>query len=246
MVLRCRCGGLVVECDGEAVCSICGVVHGSVPEAGQTWSEAIRAKVFGGQWRLEHMNRVVSHKHDRSGRLIESICQKCSLPDAAYRRAVSLHAMVVSHDLHRGWSMGARVAAVVTLACRLEEVPRTTKNICDAAGVRPRQAHHVYSVIVSGLDLCVPPPNPIMFVGSIASACGIPESVRRSATRLLVETRGEMTGKDPTTLAAAALYKVCVDADYDVSQQDLAEAAQVSTVSLRLRRDDLEKVCRGA
>lgn len=245
MVLRCRCGGLVVECDGEAICSRCGVVHETVPASCQTWSEAMRARVFGGKWRLERLNRVVSHNHDRSARLIEVISQKCALPDATYRRALSLHASTVSHNLHLGWSTGARVAAVVTLACRLEGVPRTTKTICGAAGVTAGQAHHVYGKIVDGLGITVLPPDPATFIGSIASACNIPEPVRRRAVGILKDTNTSTCGKDPTTLAAAALYKACVDSSHDVSQQELADAANTSTVSLRLRRDDLESMCRG-
>lgn len=242
MVLKCACGGVVVERDGEEACSRCGVVHGTIPDPGPAWSEPVRSAKFGGQWRLYRVDRMVSRPGAKNEMLIESICRKCGVPDAVRKRAVSLHAAVVSHDLHRGWNREARVAAVVTLACRLEGVPRTTKTICDAAGVKTGQAHHIYSVVVSGLDIPVPPPDPAAYVGAIAAACGVPEVVQRRAAGMLREHGAALSGKDPTTLAAAALYVACMDSGCGVSQQNLADAARVSTVSMRLRRRDLARV----
>lgn len=242
MVLKCGCGGTVVECEGEEACGRCGVVHGIIPDTGPAWSEPVRSTGFGGQWHLYRVDRMVSRPGAKTEILIESICRKCGVPDAVQRRAVLLHSMVVSHDLHRGWNREARVAAVVTLACRLEGVPRTTKTVCDAAGVKAGQAHHIYSVVVNGLNIQVPPPDPAAYVGAIAAACGVPEAVRRRAADMLREHGAVLSGKDPTTLAAAALYMACTDSGCGVSQQNLADAARVSTVSMRLRRRDLARV----
>ena len=191
------------------------------------------------------MDRMISRPHTKMHVMMETICNKCGMPDAVYRRSVSLNGEVVSRDLHRGWNLGARAAATVTLACRLEGVPRTAKAICEAAGVKPGQAHHVYSFIVEEMDVKVPPPDPAAFIGSIAAACGVPEAVRRRAVELLRKAVPELTGKDPMTLAAAVLYMVCAESDCGVSQQEIADAARVSTVSLRQRRKDLARVITG-
>ncbi len=148
--------------------------------------------------------------------------------------------MVVSHNLHLGWSNVARAAAVVILACRLEGIPRTAKVICHAAGVKSGQANHIYRVLLRDLEIVVPPPDPASFVGFIAQECDIPEKVRQSTILFLRHITPRMTGKDPTTLAAAALYKMCCYHDHSITQKMIADAANISTVSLRLRRLDLE------
>ena len=244
MVLKCACGGSVVECEGEEACNRCGVVYGVVPDAGPAWSEPVRANRFSGPWGLYRADRMVSRPDAKTKMLVESICRKCGVPEAVQRRALLLHAAVVAHDMHRGWNREARIAAVVTLACRLEGVPRTTKTICDAAGVKIGQSHHIYSVVVSGLNIQVPPPDPAAYVGAIAAACGVPEAVQRQAAGMLQKYGAALTGKDPTTLAAAALYTACSDSNCGVSQQALADAARVSTVSMRLRRLDLRRCAR--
>ena len=244
MVLTCRCGGTVIEGEGEAACSRCGIVHDVVQERGAAWSEAVRHVRYAGRWRLYGLDRMVSRPSSKTDMLIESICGKCGVPDAVRRRAKSLHATVVSHGLHLGWNLEARVAAVVTLACRMDGVPRTTKAICEAAGVKPGQAHHIYCAVVRDLEIVVPPPDPAAFTGSIAAACDIPEPARRRADSLLRGACSGLTGKDPMTLAAAALYVACSEYGCGVSQQDIADAARVSTVSMRLRRQDLERAAR--
>lgn len=229
----------MVEKEGETVCEGCGVVHEPVPDDGPAWSETIRSTMFRGPWRLYRLDRTVSRPHEKTDMMIESICQKCGMPDVVFRRSLSLHAMVVSHGLHLGWYLEARLAAVVSLACRLEGVPRTTKAICMAAGVKTGQAHHIYCKLVDGLKITVEAPEPSAFVGSIAAACNIPEPVRRLAVNILVDNKKKLYGKDPSTLAAAALYTACVELGHRASQQSIADAAHISTVSLRHRQQDL-------
>lgn len=246
-MLTCRCGGRVINDDGEEVCSRCGVVHDSVQDGPPAWSEVPPPrKKLGEKWRLFKLNRMITRPHKKTDILIESICRKCGLPDAVYKRAIALHAMVVSVNKHLGWQLEARVAAIVSLACRLERVPRTIETISKAAGVKPGQARHIYGKVVAALNISVPAPDPAAFIGSIATACDIPEVARRMAADMLQESGPKLSGKGPTTLAAAALYLACIECRCDVSQQSLADAAHVSTVSLRERRRDLVRAALGS
>ena len=238
MVLRCQCGGVVVDDDGENACSKCGVVYDTVSDADALRHEPGNARPHE-WWRLYKLNRMVSRPQAKADQEIEAICNKLTLPSAVHRRAVSLHNMVVSHDLHGGCNLTVRAAAVVTLACRLEGVPRSTKTVCEAAGVKTGQTHHIYTRIVRDLDIQVLPPDPAAYVGSIATACGIPESACRRAVEILRERASVVPGKDPTTLAGAALYIACHEDGIHMTQQVLADAANTSAVSLRLRQRDL-------
>lgn len=238
MVLNCRCGGVVISDGDEQVCSRCGIVYDVMSAGAVRYNCDVVAKPHE-WWRLYRLNRMVSRPQVKADKAIEDLCRKMSLPGAVHRRAVSLHNTVVAHNLHRGWSIASRAAAVVTLACRLEHVPRTAKTVCDAAGVKTGQTHNIYSKIVDGLDIRVPPPDPTAFVGSIATACGIPETTCRRAISILRGGASAVPGKDPTTLAGAALYIACRESKIRMSQQSLADAANTSAVSLRLRQRDL-------
>lgn len=240
MVLRCTCGGVIIEGE-DTVCSKCGVVYGVQPANIMSYIRPTDKRSQGVPWRLYRINRrILNSTTNNMNIIIENICKKLSLPNAIYRRATSLNNMAILHGVQRGYDVYSRASAVVTLACRLEGVPRTTKAVCDATGAKPGVTHHIYGVIVKKLNIRVPPPDPTMYISSIAKSCDVPEVQCRQAIYMLDKKAATIQGKDPTTLAAAALYIVCKRAGLHISQQRLASAARTSTVSLRLRTHDLE------
>jgi len=81
-------------------------------------------------------------------------------------------------------------------------------------------------------------------VSGIASKVGLSE---KTSTRALVilkraEESGISAGKDPVSLAAAALYAACILEGEDKTQKDLAEAAGVAEVTIREMFKDLRDV----
>lgn len=236
MVLRCRCGGSVIHADAEAVCVKCGMVQAQ--EVHIVESKSILGL---GGWRIRDMGSMISLPTARARRDIEAICSKCGAPDVVYRRALSIYNSALGYGLQRGCHHATFAAAIVSLACRMEMVPRTTKSICEAALVKPCSMHRAYNTIAIGLSLDIPPPDPASFISGMGSACDLPVPVLRQAAELLRRVQPQMSGKDPATLAAAALYIVCVSQKNGVTQQQIADAASVSTVSMRLRRQDIER-----
>ena len=65
---------------------------------------------------------------------------------------------------------------------------------------------------------------------------------RRRATKVLrlAQEHEESAGKDPMGLAAAALYLSCVKNGEDITQRDIAEAANVTEVTIRNRYKGLK------
>ena len=59
--------------------------------------------------------------------------------------------------------------------------------------------------------------------------------------QLLNQKRKESAGKDPMGLAAAALYLSCVKNGMPVTQREIAEAADVTEVTIRNRYKSLKE-----
>jgi len=83
----------------------------------------------------------------------------------------------------------------------------------------------------------MPVVDPIQCIARISSNLKLTEKTKRYAAKILKETqkRQESSGKDPMGLAAAALYFSCVKNGVYVTQRDLAEAANVTEVTIRNR-----------
>ena len=71
---------------------------------------------------------------------------------------------------------------------------------------------------------------------------GSKKKTKRYAVKVLkLAQKNEVSaGKDPMGLAAAALYLACVKNDEDKTQRDIAEAANVTEVTIRNRYKGLK------
>jgi transcription initiation factor TFIIB len=87
----------------------------------------------------------------------------------------------------------------------------------------------------------MPVVDPIQCVSRIASKIGITEKTKRYAAKVLKVAREheESAGKDPMGLAAAALYLSCIKNSESMTQRDIAEAANVTEVTIRNRYKSL-------
>ena len=80
--------------------------------------------------------------------------------------------------------------------------------------------------------------NPINGIPRIASVCRIRrEKTKRKAVEILRKAKkiGVVAGKDPTGLAAAALYLACITEGGNKTQKEISEASGVTEVTIRNR-----------
>jgi transcription initiation factor TFIIB len=82
-----------------------------------------------------------------------------------------------------------------------------------------------------------------MNIAKISAKAGIEERVSRRAIEILssVASHTAITGKNPIVLAAAALYLATVEHKLSVTKTVIADAAEVSTISLRKRLADITR-----
>lgn len=90
----------------------------------------------------------------------------------------------------------------------------------------------------------MPVTDSIPCVARIASKIAIGEKSKRYAIKVLKKAQEKevSAGKDPMGLAAAALYLSCVKIGEDKTQRDIAEAANVTEVTIRNRYKGLKEL----
>ncbi|MEK0327322.1 MAG: transcription initiation factor IIB, partial [Nitrosopumilus sp.] len=115
-------------------------------------------------------------------------------------------------------------------------------DVGQAANIKRKDIARCYRLIHRELDLKMPVVNSIQCISRIASKIGISEKTRRSASLILKQAQDshESAGKDPMGLAAAALYLSCVKNGESLTQRDIAEAANVTEVTIRNRYKTLK------
>ena len=167
----------------------------------------------------------------------DKLKDKLSLTDAVIEKAAYIYRKAMDMKLVKGRSIQGLVAACVYAACRDTETPRTLDNVADGINIRRKDVARCYRLIFRELDLKVPVADPVNGIPRIASIAGLGEKTKRKAVEILKMAKkiGMVAGKDPTGLAAAALYLACITDGGNKTQKEISEASGVTEVTIRNR-----------
>jgi len=168
---------------------------------------------------------------------------KMAISDAVIEKAAYLYRKALDKGLVRGRSISALMASALYAACRDTATPRNLKDVEEAANIKRKDIARCYRLLVKELELKMPVTDSIQCVARIASKIRITEKTKRYAISVLKDAKKHevSAGKDPMGLAAAALYLACVKNDDDKTQRDIAEAANVTEVTIRNRYKGLKE-----
>ena len=166
---------------------------------------------------------------------------KLAISDAVIEKAAYIYRKALDKGLVRGRSISALMASALYAACRDTETPRNLKDVEQAANIKRKDIARCYRLLIKELDLKMPVTDSIQCVARIASRIGIAEKTKRYAVNVLKQAQENevSAGKDPMGLAAA-LYLSCVKNNEDKTQRDIAEAANVTEVTIRNRYKGLK------
>jgi transcription initiation factor TFIIB len=172
---------------------------------------------------------------------INRMCSGLGLAWQVAERSAYFYRKALQKNLIKGRSISGFVAASIYLACKERMIPRTIDEVCRAAGVDRPFATHCYKILIGEMHIEPPVTDPFRNIAKISAKAGIEERVSRRAREILssVASHTAIMGKNPLVLAAAALYLATVEYKLDVTKTVIADAAEVSTISLRKRLADI-------
>jgi transcription initiation factor TFIIB len=133
-----------------------------------------------------------------------------------------------------GISLESMAAACIHAVARKHHQPFPTKEIAAVSPVTHDNIRTAYSKLVQGTDIKIVPPEPEAFVPRFTAAAGLSQVVCQQAQNLaetLIED-GVHIGQSPTGVAAAAIYGAARECGVEVTQEELANVAHVSVVTL--------------
>jgi len=175
---------------------------------------------------------------------LDRMCTHLHIPRNVKERAALVYRKALKKDLLRGRSIDGFVAASLYAACRQLKIPRPLKDISKTSTRRHPEVARTYRLLIKELKLRMPVDDPIKFIPGIASKLKLTQLTERHAIDILNQAneRRGLTGKDPRGLAAAALYKACIETHEKRIQKDIAAAAGTTEVTLRNRLRGIESL----
>ncbi len=169
---------------------------------------------------------------------------KLAISDSVVEKAAYIYRKALEKKLVRGRSISGMIGSALYAACREAGTPRTLKDIADATNVKKGDLAACYRLLVKELDLKMPVVDSVQNVARIASKIGLSEKTKRYAIEILrkAEETKISAGKNPMALAATALYISSRKLGMNHTQRDLAEAANITEVTIRNRYKGLSEL----
>lgn len=170
-------------------------------------------------------------------RELDKMSDKLGVSQAVKERAAYIYRKALERGLLRGRSIIGIAAASLYAAFRDTETPRTLKDIAAVNNLNKKSVARDYRILLREMDLSMPVADAAKNVTRIASRVGMSEKVARKAVEIvrLTEQREISAGKAPMGLAASALYLAGVLEGEVKTQKEIAEAAEVTEVTVRNR-----------
>jgi len=202
-------------------------------------SSRMRAKIF--RWRKWNF-RIAARKNlvDALNE-VRRIASYLNLSKGILESASKIYRMVFDRHLTRGYSITGMAAASIYVACRLHKTPRPLDEIVNSAKANRKNVTKCIRLILRKLPLKVPKVTALDFVSRYAHDLGVSIKVQRTAVKILeqVYKLGIQTGRDPSGLAASALYIACILEGERRTQKQIAQVAHVTEVTVRNRYKEI-------
>jgi len=185
--------------------------------------------------------RAVKSSHQRNltkaMTILAQICDKLHIPRNVKEQAALVYRKALKKELLRGRSIETIVAASLYAACRMTKTQRNLREVAEKCTIEPKEVAKNYRLIYRELSLSVPRPRAQNKVPKIAAKAKIGQKIQQHAVEILRTAEREKitAGKDPTGLAAAALYIACRKSEQKFTQKQIATAAGVTEVTIRNR-----------
>jgi transcription initiation factor TFIIB len=160
---------------------------------------------------------------------------------------------ILDKRLIRGRSINGMVPACLYAACRETGTPRTLQEVADASLVDKKEVARCYRLLLHKLDIQMPVADSNKCVSKIGEKLGISGKTQGRAVEILRQAKEKKygAGKDPMSIAAAALYIACLENNekrkirgswHPITQRDIAEVADITEVTIRNRYKNLVKI----
>jgi transcription initiation factor TFIIB len=165
------------------------------------------------------------------------------IPASVEENAALLYRKALDEGLIRGRSIKSIAAAALYAACRLTRTPRSLKEIAEASTRRRKEISRCYRLLQRELEINMPFDEPTKYIPKIASFAGLNQKTQNMAIQILQKAKKIKAdiGKGPAGIAAAALYIAAIMDGKKVTQKVLAQAADVTEVTVRNRYNGLDK-----
>ena len=172
---------------------------------------------------------------------LDRLTSQLGIPRETKETSALIYRKALDKRLVRGRSIEGMIAASIYLSCRIHKIPRQLDEIVTEARVNRKELGQCVRLILRHVKIKVPIPSANDLMPRISADLSLDGKTLQTAMNIINDARkqGITAGKDPGGLAAAALYIAGIIEDDRRTQREIAEASNVTEVTVRNRYKDL-------
>ena len=178
-----------------------------------------------------------AHGQEALSRFIQEmtvLSDRLGLPDEVMARAASIVTQAAAMRFCRVTTRPVLAASALYVACRECKVPLTLREVAEATGTELRDVGRCYQTILERMHIARPGVNGNCYVHHLSLKTPLSEETYKESEDVIREAiSAGLDGRNPMTLAAAALYLASCSNGEKVTQSEVAEAAGVGEESVR-------------
>ncbi len=174
---------------------------------------------------------------------LDRLTSQLDIPKGVKKTAAILYRKVINKRLIRGRSIDALIAASLYAACRLRKVPRTLDEISKYSRQNKKDIGRSFRLLIQKMSIHIPISNAKDYIPRFCADLKLSYQVQKKAADIIdmAINKSITSGKDPTGIAAAAIYIAAILKGERQSQREIADVAHVTEVTIRNRYKELVK-----
>jgi transcription initiation factor TFIIB len=167
---------------------------------------------------------------------IDRMASALGVPQGVREVTSVIYRRALQEDLIRGRSIEGVATAALYAGCRQEGIPRSLEEITEVSRIERIEISRTYRYISNELGLELLPIDPKQYVPRFVSKLDLPQEVEAKANEIIDETADPLlSGRGPSGFAAAAIYAAALLCNEKRTQNEVADVAQVTEVTIRNR-----------
>jgi transcription initiation factor TFIIB len=180
-------------------------------------------------------------------RELQRLTSQLGLGESISQLASIIYRKCLKANLIRGRSINVIIAASLYIACRKDGVPVTLKDIQERANSSPKELSRAIRVLITELNIRPQNSAPNALLQKLGTILKVTMVTQNEALKIISKAKEASitVGKNPMSVAAAALYIAGVRTGERRTQQQLAAAAKTTPVTIRNRFKELMNVLGG-
>ena len=257
--MRCpNCGSKenYVSMNKELICKDCGLIledtfidntefssrsnqnKGSIPELAIAGSQNVNGRIIKAYWLLTNKEKHLI----QAERNIQIISSRLKLTDFLTQEALIIYKRSLHRELNKGRDNQSIMYASIYIACLMHNIPKVPREILLGTKMPKKKLMKSYKIIKKELGIRTESPDPLDLVPRFTTRLELtPETIEKtSETIIQIQEQNLMSGKQPITILATAIYLATRQTKQVITQRKITNATGVLEVTIRNRAKEIK------